>query len=67
MIMTAIKYILILLGFTLSAYSIVGSIQIQFTPMYVAVQPPNECSSGSHFVYAGPESNWNVSVEVADE
>lgn len=49
------------------AWTVFGSLQVKFTPVYMIVQPPNECSSGDRFVYAGPESKWNVSVEVADE
>lgn len=48
------------------AWTVFGSLQIRIQPVYIAMQPPNECSSGSHFVYAGPESKWNVSVEVVE-
>jgi len=49
------------------AWTVFGSLQITVQPVYVAIQPANECSSGGSFVYAGPEAKWNVSVEVADE
>ena len=61
------RFIIGILSGAYLAWTMFGSLQVRFQPIYIAMQPANECSSGGSFVYAGPESRWNISVEVVDE
>jgi len=62
-----VKLAAYLLGAMLATYSVVGGIQVDFTPTYMIIAMPSECKQGGVFQYKAPTQQYYTSLmeEVA--
>ena len=51
-----------LLGAMLATYSVVGGIRVDFTPTYMIVALPSDCTQGKVWEYTAPTQQYYTSL-----